>query len=179
MWYDGMQVTAEESGEALFGSWLQEHAGLIFKISSSFAPDETDRQDLTQEILFQIWRSMPRFQPKVKVSTWLYRVALNTSLAWHRGERSRRWQIPMPELERLPADANDPLLSSDRELVDALYVAIRKLPKLDACLTLMSLDGLSYHEMAEVLGISEDNVGRLGHAVDDVTCGRFHRVYHC
>ncbi len=154
-----MQQTPDQEREALFRSWLREHAGLIFRISRSFAPDEVDRQDLSQEILFQIWMSMVRFHPKAKVSTWLYRVALNTALAWRRKERRRRWQIPLPEFECLPADPQTPSLSSDRELVEALYSAIQQLPKLDACLMHMFLDGLSYSEMADILGISEDNVG--------------------
>ncbi len=154
-----MQQIPDQEREALFRGWLREHAGLIFRISRSFAADATDCQDLSQEILFQIWMSMARFHPKAKVSTWLYRVALNTALAWRRKERRRRWQIPTPDLERFAADAQTPLLSSDRELVESLYSAMKQLPKLDACLMQMFLDGLSYGEMADILGISEDNVG--------------------
>ncbi len=154
-----MQQLPDQEREMLFRSWLREHAGLIFSISRSFAPDEADRQDLSQEILFQIWMSMVRFHPKAKVSTWLYRVALNTALAWRRKKRRRRWEIPVLELERFAADPQTPSLSSDRELVEALYAAIHQLRKLDACLMHMFLDGLSYGEMADILGISEDNVG--------------------
>ncbi len=154
-----MQDHPDNDAEALFRNWLREHAGLIFKVSGSFTVTEEDRQDLAQEILLQIWRSMSRFEPRAKVSTWLYRVALNTALAWRRKHRKERSEVPGLNLELLPAVSRDARLADDDELVAALYAAIRKLPRVDACLVLMFLDELSYRDMADVLGISEDHVG--------------------
>ena len=154
-----MRDSTGEELQNVFRSWIQEHRGLIFKVAGGFARTEPDRQDLTQEILLQIWRSAPRYKPKAKVSTWIYRVALNTALAWRRRERKHAAQVPLLEIDDLAADCPDGLLTQDRELVEALYGAIRELPKVDACLVLMYLDDLSYREMAEIAGISEDNVG--------------------
>jgi RNA polymerase sigma-70 factor, ECF subfamily len=81
---------ADDSQEAVFKRWLKEHTGLVFKIARAFAPGDADRDDLVQEILLQLWRSLPRFEGKAKESTWIYRVALNTALAWHRGEKKPR-----------------------------------------------------------------------------------------
>jgi RNA polymerase sigma factor (sigma-70 family) len=84
-----------------------------------------DRDDLVQEILLQLWRSLPRFQGKAKESTWIYRVALNTALAWHRGEHKRRAaQEPLPAIEELP-EPEDPAGREREELVARLYAAIR------------------------------------------------------
>jgi len=63
------------------------------------------------------------------------------------------------EIEEPPATSPDDSLARDRELVDALYAGIRKLPKMDGALVMMYLDDLGYHEMAEILGISENLVG--------------------
>ncbi|OWK38287.1 RNA polymerase sigma factor [Fimbriiglobus ruber] len=120
-----------------------------------------DCQDLAQEILLQVWCSLPQFQGRASATTWLYRVALNTALGWRRKEHRRRVrQQPILAVEDLSAAGSDG--SQDlvqREAVERLYAAIRQLPKTDAALVLLYLDDLSYRQMAEVLGISEGNVG--------------------
>jgi len=154
-----VQPAADGSREALFKRWLEQHSGLVFKVARTFAPSDADRADLVQEILLQLWRSLPRFEGKAKESTWIYRVALNTALAWHRSEKKHRTaQSPLLAIEELPE--SDDLAAREREeLVANLYAAIRLLPKVDAALVLLYLDDLSYREMADVLGISETNVG--------------------
>jgi RNA polymerase sigma-70 factor, ECF subfamily len=153
------QPATDTSHEALFKRWLEQHTGLVFKVARTFARSDTDRDDLVQEILLQLWRSLPRFEGKAKESTWVYRVALHTALAWHRSENKHRAeQTPLLPLEELPEP--DDLATRERdELVARLYAAIRRLPKVDAALVLLYLDGLSYREMADVLGLSESNVG--------------------
>ena len=153
------QSANDESREAIFKRWLTQHTGLVFKVARTFAPSDADRADLVQEIFLQLWRSLPRFEGKAKESTWIYRVALNTALAWHRGENKRRTaQTPLLAIEEL-AEPDDPVAREREELVANLYAAVRRLPKVDAALVLLYLDDLSYREMAEVLGISETNVG--------------------
>src|SRR6187402_2683463 len=153
------QPATDDSREALFKRWLEQHTGLVIKVARAFAPSAANRDDLVQEILLQLWRSLPRFEGKAKESTWIYRVALNTALAWHRGENKHRTaQSPLTAVEELPEP--DDLAAREREeLVANLYAAIRRLAKVDAALVLLYLDDLSYREMAEVLGISETNVG--------------------
>ena len=149
----------ERERQELFKRWLNDCSGLMLKVARAFAPTDADRQDLIQEILLQLWRSVPRFEGKAKSSTWVYRVAMNTALAWRRKEIHRRVpQVPLLDIETVPADP-DALTAERRELVESLYGAIRQLPRIDACIVMMSLDGLSYREMAEVLGISENHVG--------------------
>ncbi len=153
------QPDDEGRHEALFKRWLEQHSGLVFKAARAFAQGDADRDDLMQEILLQLWRSLPRFQGRARESTWIYRVALNTALAWHRGENRRRaTQTPSAGIEEIPGH-EDPAERRQAEQVAQLYAAIRRLPKLDAALVLLYLDDLSYREMAEVLGISESNVG--------------------
>ena len=154
-----MQENSGQDPQTLFRNVLQEHAGLILKVAGAFTHTGPDREDLTQEVLLQVWRAMPKFEPKAKVSTWVYRVALNTALAWRRKEKKHAGHVPLFEVEDLSTGSGGGALAQDRERLDALYAAIRNLPKVDACLVMMYLDDLSYREMADILGISEDNVG--------------------
>jgi RNA polymerase sigma-70 factor (ECF subfamily) len=133
----------------------------MLKVVRGCAAVPQDQDDLFQDVLLQVWSSIPAFRGEAKETTWIYRVAFNTALAWRRGERRRREghetflkfdispQVQPSHLDALP----------EQEIVAQLYAAIRQLPKVDASLALMHLDGLSYQEMAEVLGISENYIG--------------------
>ena len=147
--------------ESIFQRWLDEHIGLILKVVRGCAASPQDQDDLFQDVLLQIWSSIPAFRGEAKETTWIYRVAFNTALAWRRGERRRREgrekflkfdvspHAQPSHLDSLPA----------QEMIERLYAAIRQLSKVDASLALMHLDGLSYQEMAEVIGVSENYVG--------------------
>ena len=151
----------DEKPEALFRSWLHQYGGTVVKVARAYTLTAEECEDLAQEILLQLWRSVPQFQGRASASTWVYRVALNTALSWHRKEgRRRARQQPLLEPEDLPTvglDSAEQL--HQREVVQRLYSAIHQLPKADAALVLLYLEDLSYREMAEVLGISESNVG--------------------
>jgi RNA polymerase sigma-70 factor, ECF subfamily len=151
----------DENPESLFKSWLIEHGGAVLKVARAYTRTTEDRQDLVQEIMLQVWQSLPRFQGRASASTWFYRVALNTALGWHRTEHRRRIrQQPILEIADLSAAGLDSAQQAvEREVVERLYAAIRQLPKTEAALVLLYLDDLSYRQMAEVLGISETNVG--------------------
>lgn len=153
-----MDVSEQES---LFRRWLAEHAGLMWKVVRAFAAGLEDQEDLLQEIALQLWRSLPAFRGEAKESTWIYRVAFNTALVWKRDEKRRHTKHErFFELNVVPeVSVEHSAPTRDEELVQQLYTAIRQLPKLDASLALMHLDGLSYREMSEVLGITESNVG--------------------
>jgi RNA polymerase sigma-70 factor (ECF subfamily) len=150
-----------ENLESLFESWLIEHKGVVLKVARAYTLTTEDCQDLAQEILLQVWRSLPQFQGRASASTWFYRVALNTALDWHRKEHRRQErQQPILAIEDLSVaglDSSQQLVQ--REVIERLYAAIRQLPKTDGALILLYLDDQSYRQMAEVLGISESNVG--------------------
>lgn len=153
-------MTALEQ-ESLFRRWLADHAGLMWKVVRAFAVEPADQSDLLQEISLQLWRSLPAFRGKAKESTWIYRVAFNTALVWKRDEKRRHAKHEkFFELNVLPDESPHPPGQTHADvMVQRLYAAIRQLPKLDTSLALMHLDGLTYREMSEVLGITESNVG--------------------
>ncbi len=153
-------MNAEEQ-EATFRRWLSDHLGLMLKLVRASAATPEDQDDLFQEVLVNVWSSIRAFRGEAKETTWIYRVAFNTTMAWRRGEwRRRKGRETFLKLDTSPQTQPSHVDSlPERETVERLYAAIRQLSKVDASLALMHLDGLSYQEMAEVLGISENYIG--------------------
>ncbi len=132
--------------ETIFKKWLGEHKGLLYRVVRAYGNTAEDQDDLFQEICLQLWLSIPRFEGKAKVSTWIYRVALNTALVWNRGEKNRRKHRDRLITFTPQQQAGDSQPS--QEIIERLYEAVRKLPKVDTSIVLMHLDGLGYDEMA-------------------------------
>lgn len=146
----------DDERDQTFLQWQDEHRGILLKVARSFAVSRGDQEDLVQEILIQLWRSIDHFQGRSKPSTWIYRVALNTATGWQRGERRRRMRTEkMVEMGAYWLEKSDP----ENERLTRLYEAIHQLLPHDRYLILLYLDELQYAEIAEVLGISESNVG--------------------
>ncbi|MDA8562990.1 RNA polymerase sigma factor [Mariniblastus sp.] len=151
----------DDDQNSLFLKWLEEHSSAVMKVARAYTLTSEETQDLAQEILLQAWRSLSNFQGKASASTWFYRVALHTAMNWHRKDKPRRSrQQPLLEVQAIATDSECSAQQvQQRDTVEKLYQAIHQLPKTDAALVLLYLDELSYREMAEVLGISESNVG--------------------
>lgn len=146
----------EDDQQRLFDLWLQSHQGLFFKVVRAYAFTPQDQEDLFQEIATQVWRSVANFRWEANVTTWIYRVALNTAIAWTRKESKHR-------------DGKESIDGADAAILQAspvtdpriewLYGQIRQLNEIDRSLTLLLLDGFTYKEMAAMLGITESYVG--------------------
>lgn len=140
-----------------FADWTRDYGAMLHHVTSGFAAS-VDRQDLLQEILLAVWKSIPAFREQAKPSTYLYRVCHNAALLWIRAEKNYRRRV-----EQFGAMAPNECAADPDSLIDErlgrLYAAIRQLQPLERSLILLSLEGLSYREMAEVLGLSESNVG--------------------
>jgi RNA polymerase sigma factor (sigma-70 family) len=144
-----------------FRSWLADHRGIVVKVTRSFSNTPVDAADLQQELLLQLWLSLPAFAGQAKPSTWIYRVCLNTALTWRRGTTRRERRIePGVDLDHLASGSGSPAdHAGDREILAQLYAAIRALPDFDRALVLLLLEGLAYREMAEITGLTETHVG--------------------
>ena len=133
---------------------MDEHQGIVHHISAMYANSLEERDDLSQEIILQLWRSFRSFQNQSKFSTWLYRVALNTAISSLRKSKKFQWTT----LDKADGIAIDPIDSLDED-IRHLYQAINKLSKVDRAITMLYLEEYSYEEMAEILGITPINVG--------------------
>lgn len=140
--------------KATFDRWRTQHKGLLFRVVRAYAIGPHDQDDLYQEICIQLWRSIERFKGDSAETTWIYRVSLYTAMRWSKTQKKQRTQS---------LDGYEPVLTPKDDLRDArliwLYEQIRELSEADRSVTLMMLDGFSYRQIAETLGITESNVG--------------------
>ena len=135
---------------------LNEHRGALHRVCRTYADGPDGREELLQEIVYQLWRALPSYRREAAPITWIYRIALNTAITALR-RRSRR--PPLVSLEvaaEVPASAPVPDGGGQAEL---LYRAIRRLGEVERGLLMCYLDGLSYRQIGTVLGLSETNVG--------------------
>ena len=154
--------------DRIFADWMKEHLPLLHRISRAFA-EPADQHDLLQELMLSVWKAVPAFRGDSRPGTFIYRVAHNRALTWHKRTTGRRRRAQEAEYEaaQLGQQIEDP---GDRELLERLYAAIRRLEPLDRSLVLMSLDELPYREIAAIHGLSESNVGaRLSRARNKIS----------
>jgi RNA polymerase sigma-70 factor (ECF subfamily) len=148
--------------KSVFDSWLGTYRGVLFKVVRAYAFTRHDQEDLFQEIATQVWISVPGFESNSAPSTWIYRVALNTAISWSRKELRHRGKTHVLE----GANAALELSNSDIDpRLEWLYEQIAQLSEIDRSLAVLLLDGFTYREMAEALGISEVNVGVRIHRI--------------
>lgn len=147
-------MTAQEQ-EYVFRDWLDQYKGLFFKIVRTYAITAMDMDDLFQEIVIQVWRSIPVWRKDCAVSTWIYRIAINTALSWTRKEKRHRHT---EDLEAAQVLLMEPGAAADERLA-WLYEEIHQMDVIDRSLALLLLEGFSYKEMAVIMGITESNVG--------------------
>ena len=129
------------------------HIGILQKVCRIYKKDAADREDLFQEILCNAWHSYPRFEGRSKFSTWLYRVALNTALHQNRKDRKAA------DLIHLENSTVDPFEVAEDDTLKILYQAIDHLNPLEKSVIILFLDDQSYSEIAEITGLSVNNVG--------------------
>ena len=133
---------------------VRKHQGILIKVSRLYTDTAADREDLLQEILFQLWRSFDSFRSDALFSTWMYRVALNTAITCLRSssrDKLLEKDLPVEISGEVYAEGNDP-----REM---LYEAIGKLSQAEKSIIILYLDDYKYEEIADILGISVSNTG--------------------
>jgi RNA polymerase sigma-70 factor (ECF subfamily) len=146
----------EAEQNRILEDWLSRYRGLVFKIVRSYAFTVMDREDLFQEITMQVWKSIPAFRSECAVTTWLYRISLNTAIRFSQKQRKR--SANTTDIESVQHILEDnPVAHDDR--LSWLYDEIGKLDEIDRSITLLMLDGFSYKEMAGIVGITESNIG--------------------
>lgn len=139
--------------ETQFLQLLSQNQGIIGKVCSIYCNHREDYEDLFQEITYQAWKGFASFRGDAKFSTWLYRIALNTAISSLRKRRPKIDFVP-----EIPDNITENRTSENDEK-QHLPAAIRQLNEADRAIIALYLDEMSYQEIAEVIGISENNVG--------------------
>ena len=120
-----------------------------------YCNSKEDKEDLFQDIVLQLWRAYPSFKGDAKISTWMYRIAINNAITRLRKETKREKYISLDD-EAFQVTTEDDLVN---ENAAAMYEAIKKLSEVEKALTMLYMDNCSYKEIAEITGLSESNIG--------------------
>ena len=135
---------------------IEQHKGIIFKVTRSYCKSEFDREDLAQEILAQIWRSLDTYNNDFKMSTWLYRVALYVAISFYRKDKSAAYKHTEIEDKLLTYNMDEE--AENKQSLIKLYEFIHELNDIDKAVLLMNLEGESQSEIATHFSISVSNV---------------------
>lgn len=140
-----------------FTRLIKENKGIIYKICNSYCADKDDREDLAQEIVYNLWKSFDSFNTNFKFSTWMYRIALNVAISFYRQEKKLKNHDSISEnlivFEENPEDKNE--VENNLSLLQEF---INELKEIDKAIILLYLDDKSQKEMAEITGFTETNV---------------------
>ena len=147
----------EESKEREFVQLIEEHSGIIYKVTRIYAANRDDEQDLRQEVIYQAWRSYAKFKGDSKFSTWLYRVALNTALTHQRKKE-------IPTSEGFDSDWQVGPSGDERAM---LMRHVRALNDAEKLIIMLHLDGYANEEIAMISGLSKNHLAVKLHRVKD------------
>lgn len=149
-----------------FVALINAHQAMLRRICRLYCAAADDQQDLFQEIVLQLWRAYPRYEPRgAKISTWMYRIGLNVAVS----DLRQRTRKPIPDrLDFAVLDiAQMPDASADSTEIAALYHAIEWLSEVEKAFVLLYLEEHSYEEMADILGITQNNVRVKMHRIQE------------
>lgn len=140
--------------ETSFTAIYNQHAPAILKMCKAYTDDEAQAQDFLQETFIKVWQHFENFRGDAKISTWIYRIAINTCLS-HIRTRKNKTSQPLSENFDKADDSNAAI---KEQHVQQLYSAVHKLQETDRLIITMVLEEIPYDEIAEAVNISEGNL---------------------
>ena len=149
-----METTPTTSPDFL--TLIEANKRIIFKICNSYCRNADDREDLAQEIIYQLWKSWSSFNSDYKLSTWMYRIALNVAISFYRKERKATPTVFMGD--HVIEIADESLEEGLESNLNALQQFINELNPLDRALMILYLEEKPHKEIAEIMGITSTNV---------------------
>jgi RNA polymerase sigma-70 factor (ECF subfamily) len=118
--------------------------------------DQDVRNDLFQEIVLQLWKSFSTFRGEAKITTWMYRIALNTAIS---GYRKQTRHVKTEDLQEMHFNISEQYSGDEKEDgIQKLQWAIRQLSEIERAMIMMALEEIQYDEIAETIGITQNNV---------------------
>lgn len=141
--------------EKNFINLIKDNQGLIHKVCIMYENDQDARNDLFQEIVLQLWRSFPSFRGEAKITTWMYRIALNTAIS---GFRKQTRHVKTEDLQEVHLNISDYGGDEREEDFQRLQWAIKQLTEIERAMIMMALEEVPYEEIAETIGITQNNV---------------------
>ena len=146
----------KQEAEKEFEKHIREQELLLRKVCRIYAYTDADREDLFQEIVIQLWKAWPKFKGLSKLSTWLYRVAINTAIS---GLRKKKNFIRNYEPAAMPEPVSEHIgVDDEEERLQLLYHAIEQLNAVEKTIVMLYMDDRPYEEMEEIIGLSQGNL---------------------
>ena len=155
-------MTSPPINEREFASLINEHFRIINKVSYFYASEKLPYDDLRQEIYVNIWLGLKQFRGDSKISTWIYRVAVNSALMAIRSLKPRIETIPM---DFSILDISSEIDDMQKENLQQLYSLINRLDEIEKAIILLWLDEYSYDEIADTLGLKRNTVAIKIHRI--------------
>ena len=140
--------------ENRFIAEIKQYEQLIYKVCSFYASDDEPLCDLYQDVVCNLWIAYPKFRGECAMSTWIYRIALNTCIS---GLRKKKRSIQYTDLSQFEDVFIQP--EDFTEEIKEMYRLIRQLENLERAIILLYLEEKSYQEIADITGLSLSNVG--------------------
>jgi RNA polymerase sigma-70 factor (ECF subfamily) len=137
-----------------FKNFIEKQSAIVIKICRVYSNDTQEFDDYFQEVTLQLWRSYDTFRGESKVSTWVYRIALNVCLSQIRKKKRSISTTPIDNIQVSVEQDDD-----KEQKIDFLYTSIKQLKEAERALILLYLDDKSYKEIADILGLTVTNVG--------------------
>jgi RNA polymerase sigma factor (sigma-70 family) len=141
-----------------FSAIIEKNKKLIYKIANAYCENSKDRKDLFQEIVLQLWRAFPKYNPQFAIVTWLYRITLNVSISYYRQSKKQKIQTVSDNEYILEIAETQDLDNPQNEQLKRLHQFVSELKELDKALIFLYLEGNKQDVIAEILGISKTNV---------------------
>ena len=150
---------SKRAAQDRFVALLEEHKKILYKVASSYCRNPADRQDLVQEMVVALWKSFGRYDDRYPFSTWMYRIALNVAISFYRSEvrRTRHTVAARDSVLEIETAASESAAPDGESR--PLSSLMQQLGELDRALLILYLDENRYDTIAQILGISETNVG--------------------
>lgn len=149
-----MSKISKDELEQAFIEMIGRHERIIYKVCSFYRSEQLPVVDLYQETIYNLWKAFPRFRMESKISTWIYRIALNTCISGVRKEGKRSKQVALSGTERWPIEPD----TGDNEELRELYRRIHQLRSLERAIVLLYLEERPYQEIADITGLTLSNV---------------------
>ena len=157
-------MTDPPTNERDFASLIKQHSRIINKVSYFYATDKLPFDDLRQEIYVNIWLGLKQFRGDSKISTWIYRVAVNSALMALRSSKST---IETVSVDFGLLDLSSEIDDAQKENLQVLHSLINKLEDIEKAIILLWLDEYSYDEIADALGLKRNTVAVKIHRIKD------------
>jgi RNA polymerase sigma-70 factor (ECF subfamily) len=140
-----------------FQNIIEENKGILYKVINIYCKDDEDKKDLEQEILIQLWKSLEKYNEDYKISTWIYKIAMNVSISFYRKNRNASTHLPIDSIfiEKEYVEQNNDVKENTR----ILNIFIDQLNEFDKAIILLHLEDYNYKEISNIIGITETNVG--------------------